>query len=146
LNKKAGMWAFNFLLAVGLIAVFLFGLFMLMAMIAPKDVASVKATVAEINTGSQLINFFRIPVNNQLIADLTCEHCDSRIDFPDCSDLRKVLIDFYGKDVNCKLTVDNVKKCSKGDLDEESIKLDLVLPDYRGKLHNITLEVNYEVV
>lgn len=141
MNKKAGMWAFNVLIAVGLIAIFLFGLFMLMAMIAPKDVASVKATVAEINTGSQLMNFFRIPVNDQLIADLTCEDCDPKIDFPGCDDLRKALIDFYGKDVSCKLTVDKIKKCSRGDLGKKPIKLDLILPDYKGKLHNITLEV-----
>jgi hypothetical protein len=145
LKNNAGLWSLNFLVAVGLISIILFGFFVLMSVLRPADIADVKASVAEINTGSQLINFFRIPVNNQLIADLTCEHCDARFTYPDCSDLRKALIDFYGKDVNCKLTVDEVKKCSRGDLGKKPIKLDLVLPDYDGKLHNLTLEVNYEI-
>ncbi|MBD3361314.1 hypothetical protein GF358_00825 [Candidatus Woesearchaeota archaeon] len=128
MNKKAGMWALNFLVSVGLIAIILFGFFMLMSSLRPSDVSEVKTTVTGINKGSSLITFFRMS-----------DVLDSPVE---CNELSDSLIDFYGKDVDYILKINGAHKCSKGDQDKNSVTIDFIMPDYRGNVYNITLEVS----
>lgn len=122
------MWAFNFLAAVGIIALILVGFFVLMSLISPKDVADVKATAAEINTGAGLINIFRIK---------------GILDSPvNCTKLKEELTAFYGEDMSYVLTVDDDAKCSKGKLKKPIKKLEIILPDYEAGIYNIVLEVS----
>lgn len=132
MNKKADMWAFNFLAAVGIISIVFFGFFLLMYMVAPGDISKVKAAVDELHTGSQLINFFRANINDDLLV----------ADMPnDCSKLERVFDSFYEKKVDYKVAVNGVARCVRGEPDDSAVTLDVVLPDYQGSVYNVTVEV-----
>ncbi|MBN1644740.1 hypothetical protein JW851_01700 [Candidatus Woesearchaeota archaeon] len=129
---KGAMWGMNFLVAAGFIALFFFGFFMLMNYLGPGDINKVRATVSEIQSGSQLLNFFRVPVNAHVLADLPV----------DCSDLEHVLDSFYDKQIGYSFVVNNKEECSRGDLKESSVKLKLFLPGYKDNVNNVVLEVS----
>lgn len=128
MTKKAGMWALNFLAAIGLIAIFLFGFFMLMYVLSPSDISEVKAAVAEVTTGSRLINFFRI-------SDIL----DSPVD---CTGLKTIIDSFYTKKPNYVFKINDVEQCSRGELSDKTTAVDLILPDYNGIVYNVILEVD----
>jgi len=136
LNHKAGIWGLNFLASVAVITIIFVSVFVLVSLM-PGDISEVKASVNQVNTGSQLINFFRIPVRGLLIADLA----DKEKKTVGCSDLDTALNYFYGEKVAYKLTIDNKLKCSKGDFFDNLFRSEFYLPDYNGDVKKIVFEV-----
>lgn len=144
MNKKAAMWAFNFLASVGIIAITLFGFFLLMNYLGPGDITGVRASVVDARTGSQLINLFRIPVKEKVAADIvndiwSVQAIGHEPYLVDCNDFGRALTDFYGRDVNYSLSLDEHRICTRGDINKP-VLLKLVLPSYT-KVINVSLEV-----
>ncbi len=133
---KGDIWALNALVAVGLIAVFLFGFFMVASAVLPGDIAEIKAGVADSSYGSQLLNIFRIPVRSMNVADIV-----SGSDVK-CSDLADALRFVYGSGVSYAFTVDKAVLCSGGSLKKSVLKNEFVLPSYDGRVHNVSIEVS----
>lgn len=133
---KGDMWALNALVAVGLIAVFLFGFFMVASAVLPGDIAEIKASVAGSSHSSQLINIFRVPVKGMNIADIV-----SGSDVK-CSDLADALRFVYGSGVSYTFSVDKAVLCLGGSLKKSVLKREFVLPSYDGSVHNVSVEVS----
>lgn len=139
IRTKGDMWALNALVAVGLIAVFLFGFFMVASVVLPGDIAEIKASVVGSSYGSQLLNIFRVPVRGMNIADIVSGSSVSGVSCPDVSDALRFV---YGPDMSYSLTVDQAVLCSGGSLKKSVLKSEFVLPSYDGSVHNVSVEVS----
>lgn len=141
IKNKGDMWAINLVIAVGLIAIFLFGFFVLISKTMPHDVGQVKAKIVEVQHSSQLISLFRIPANNLVLADFVSKSQSSNS--IGCSDIENSLRFVYGDSINYLISVDGKKFCSKGAVKTPgALKSGFVLPAYDGSVHNISVEVS----
>lgn len=137
LNKKAGIWAFNFLISIAIIAILLFSFFMIMSVLKPGEIKQVRAEIVEIRGQSDLINIFRMPINDKILADFSLLDCDV---------IFSELDSFYGSDAAYVLTSGKVIKCKKGDIGASPETIELLLPDYNSRSTKVVLKVNHEIV
>lgn len=138
--NKADIWALNALVAVGLIAVLLFGFFITASAVLPSDVAEIKTSISESSRGAQLLNIFRIPVRGMVLADIVSG--GSAVSRVNCPDLTDALRFVYGTEAQYSLRVDDTMFCSAGSLQKSVLKTEFVLPSYDGKVHNVSIEVS----
>lgn len=165
IKNNGDMWALNSLVAVGLIAIFLFGFFMVATAVLPGDVAEIRAEVAESSYSSQVLSLFRVPVRGLVVADFVSFGSKSpsftllkspivrevvevfvpvgsdSLSSVNCSDLEDSLRFVYGKDVGYHVSVDEAVFCSKGAVKKNPIVAEFVLPAYDGSVYNISVEV-----
>jgi len=134
LRNNGDMWALNSVIAVGLIAIFLIGFFMVASLVLPKDVGKIKASVADADSGSQLISLFRVPVRNMVVADIVRGSVS-------CSEFENVLDKVHTYSAY-SLKINGKTSCSKGLIKDNVLKVDFALPLYDDRIADVSLEVS----
>jgi hypothetical protein len=134
LQIKADMWALNAIVAVALIAIFIFGFFMIASRVLPKDVADVKAVLADVKYSSQVLGVFGIPVGGFVVADFVSGAVG-------CSDIGNALRFVYGSGAGYVVKVDGSVSCSAQGPGASFQKNEFILPSYGGGVHSVSVEV-----